>query len=232
MQISKFTSQLNKQGIARANRWLVRIYPPSGLSATNKAISNILSKGGSDINISLPSLDAADAVVDVLNNASIDIGGVNIGANFNIPTLGYVLTNMGSKNEALSLFCQSCQLPARDLSNLEFGEYGEKRSLGVKHTHDGFTTSYLCSEDLREKLFFEQWQNIAFDPITKRHSYYNEYISRVEVFKYNASWSKVKAAYQFNECYPSNVGSLELNQENTPLELTIQWKYRNYKKIT
>ena len=48
MNIGEMKSKLTTQGIARDNRWLCRIYPPPGLSNTNKTISNLISRGPLD----------------------------------------------------------------------------------------------------------------------------------------------------------------------------------------
>ena len=178
-------------------------------------------------------LDAIDAGVEALNNLNLDLGPVQVGTNFAIPTVGYALTNMGSKLEALNLFCQSCSIPGRDIDNSEWREYGELRSLGVMHTHSDISVTYYCSEDLREKLFFEQWQDIIWNPRSYQHGYYNSYISRIEVLKYDTSWRNNTATYRFEECYPTNVGEISLNQQEAGLiELAITFKYRKYERIS
>lgn len=233
MNIKDFHSQVNKQGLARANRWVVRVYPPTGLTATGRALSNALSQGGNRINVNLPGLDAIDAVTERIGNIGVDLGPVQIENNLAIPTLGYALTGMGEKLKAINLFTSSCTLPSRDISNEEWVEWGESRQLGVKHTHTDVSINYYCSEDLRERKFFEQWQDVVFNPATKQFGYYKDYISYIEIIKYDASWSKPTAVYRLNEAYPSNISALEMNHsENpSPLELTITFKYRNYEII-
>jgi len=229
MNIKDFQSQMSSQGLARNNRWVCTVYPPSGLTATGRSLSNVFSKGGTRVNVNLPGFDALDSAVGALNDLKVDLGPVQVENNLSLPTLGYALTNMGGKMKALNLFTSSCSLPARDIQNSEFREYGETRNLGVLHTHSDLTIEYYCSEDLREKQFFEQWQDLIFNPQTKQHSYYKDYISHLEITKYNASWKEKKIVYKFNECYPSNIGALELSSESGDiLKLQITFKYRNY----
>lgn len=231
MNLQQFKGQVSSQGIARTNRWVCRVFPPSGLTSTGNALSNALSTGGNRFNVNLPGLDAIDAGVAALNNLNVDLGPVNVGSNFGIPTLGYALTNMGGKLEAINLFCQSCSIPSRDMTNLEFSEYGELRSLGVMHTHGDVTIGYYCSEDLRERLFFEQWQDAIWNPITYNHGYYNTYTARIEIVKYDASWQNETAIYRLDEAYPTNIGALELSHAEGLSELSITFKYRKYERI-
>ena len=231
MNLQQFKGQVSSQGLARTNRWVCRIFPPPGVTSTGNALSNLLSTGGNRVNVNLPGLDSIDAGVAALNNLNVDLGPVNVGSNFGIPTLGYALTNMGGKMEALNLFCQQCSIPARDMSNLDWEEYGEKRSLGIKHTHGDFTISYYCSEDLRERRFFETWQDAIWNPNTFSHGYYKSYTSRIEISKYNQGWTSETAAYRMHECYPTNIGASELNHNEGLMELQITFKYRKYERI-
>lgn len=132
----------------------------------------------------------------------------------------------------LSLYVSKCQIPTRDMSNLEFTEYGETRSLGVKHVHTDLIFTFYLSEDLRERKLFEAWQDIIFNPITKQHAYYDDYISRIVIRKYDNNW-KHQESYLFNECYPTNIGGLEFAHEgDNLLEQEISFKFRNYERTT
>lgn len=229
MNIKQFVSQVSQQGLARQNRWVCTVYPPSGLTSTGRSLSNVLSKGGSRVNVNLPGLDAADAAVGVLNDLKVDLGPVQVENNLSIPTLGYVLTNMGGKMQALNLFTHACSIPQRDITTQEWSDYGERRKIGIIQTHGDLSIEYFCSEDLRERQFFEQWQDLIFNPVTKQHSYYKDYISRIEIAKYDASWKKKTVVYRFNEAYPSTVGALEMNSDaGDVLKLQVTFKYYNY----
>jgi hypothetical protein len=229
--IEKFKSQVSEQGLARDNRWLVRVYSPKSLSATNRAISNDISKGGNRFDIDLPFVDRLDEAVEQLNNIKVDLGFISASANKSIPTIGFSLSNMGKQLESLSFFAETCSIPGRDMSNLEFTEYGESRSLGVTHTHNGIEIGYFCSENLRERLFFEWWQDAIFNPRDKRYGYYEDYTARIEIEKLDKDFNKT-AAYRLNECYPTTVGALELQSgPGEVLRQNITFNFRNYERI-
>ena len=231
MQLEKFKAQVSKQGLAKANRWEFKIFPPSGLTSSGRAISNSLSKGGNRININLPGLDALDNAIGAISETEIDLGPVSIGLNRSLPTLGYVLTNVGDKLESISMFTESCSIPGRDLENMEFRYHGEKRSLGVRHTHEGVQVSFYCSEDLRERLFFEQWQDLIFNPVNKKHAFYKDYIGEIDIFKYDTSWKNVTAGYRLKEAYPTNISSQELSTgDGELLKIQVTFNYRFYEK--
>ena len=232
MRLDTFQSTINKQGLAKNFNWECRIYPPKGLSELN----NIFDFGIGPFNLSLnlPGIDLIDTAIESFNNLSIDLPGVSIGHNLGLPTLGYTLRNAGGPIDRINMFCNMCSIPERDIVNVDWKDTaGESRSLGLIHNHSrGMSVSYYCSEDLRERKFFETWQDAIFNPVNKRRSYYKDYIGTIEVIKYNSSWSQIEAVYKFNEAYPSNIASQTLSFEGASvLRLDIQYKYRNYQRI-
>lgn len=230
MNIREFQGQVSKQGLAKNNRWICTIYPPSGLTASGRALSNVLSRGGNQINVNLPGLDSIDAGVEMLNRMRVDLGPVQIGNNLAIPTLGYALTGMAGKIASLNMFASSCSIPSRDVNTQQWSEWGEARNLGGTHAHSDVTVEYYCSEDLRERLFFEQWQDIIFNPISKQYGFYKDYISRIEIAKYDSSWKKKTAVYTLFEAYPASISAMEMTHDaaGDVMKLSISFKYRNY----
>ena len=232
MQLDNFLSQVNKQGLAKGNRWIVSVYPPRGMTATGAILNNAINKGGNKLDINLPILDAADSITETIAGLGADLGGVSIGHNLNVPTLGYVLSNMSGTLDALNLFATSCSLPGRQIETIPYDVHGETRNIGVRHSHEGMSINYYCSENLREKDFFEQWQNIVFNPNNKRRGYYDDYAGTIEVKKYNTNW-KHEATYKFHECYPVGMSELGLDQEQAgaALQIAINFQFRYYEKV-
>ena len=229
--VGEMKAALSANGIARDNRWLCRIYPPKGLTSTGSLLSNLVSRGPLRVNVNLPGVDALDAATNQINDV-LDIGNNIIGSNLQLPTLGAVLTNQRGAVEALNLFCANAQIPGRDILSTEYRDYGESRQIGIRHQHADLTVTYYSSEDLRERRFFQNWQDLIFNPRAKQHAYYNEYSGRMEVSKFNQSWTKETAEYRFHEVYPTNVGVQELQSaEGDLLRLTITFKYYNYERL-
>lgn len=228
MNIGDFKARLSNQGISRSNRWTATVFPPRGLTSTGNALKDLL---GGRVNVNIPGLDLIDSSIDQINNV-LDIPNNILNTNVNLPTLGSVLNNTKGQVESLTMFVENAQIPQRDIYSTEYRVHGEKREIAVRHEHTDLTLSYYCSEDLRERKFFEQWQNVIFNPFTKQHGYYKDYIGSMEITKYNQSWSTETAIYKMNEVYPTNIGVQELSSaEGDLLRLNITFKYYNYERI-
>lgn len=217
---------MNRMGLARNTRWTCEVFPPKGLSAAKTTLDT----GKSTINV--PGLDALDDAIRKVNNAKLDFAGIKLQSNLGLPTLGYKINKTGTMMDAINLYCQSVVLPEREVLTSEWREHGESRSFGIVHSHKPVTITYFCSEDMRERLFFEQWQDIIFNSGSKRRGFYDEYISTIEISKYNASWTDMTSRYRFNEAYPINIAAQTLVYEGTSiLRLDVTFKYRNYERI-
>jgi hypothetical protein len=235
MQISEFKNQISTAGLSRSYNWVCRVFPPRALTTiTNQMqVNTNANQGGNRVNVNLPGVQVG---MDFPINFPVgDIGtvGLNVGTiNLGTPNRGFTLSNVGGVLESLNLYCMSCSIPSRDLQNIEWTDYGERRALGNRHRHTDFGVKYYCSENLFERFFFEQWQEIVFNSNTKRFGYYDDYVSTIEILKYNASWSNVEALYRLEEAYPSNVGALQLNHaDNSILQLDISFKYRKFTRL-
>ena len=59
-------------------------------------------------------------------------------------------------------------MPGRTLETTDFKTYGPKRSIVTGHSFSGeITMTVYCDKYLRQRGFFETWQQAAFDQGTK-----------------------------------------------------------------
>ena len=228
MNIGQFKTQISESGLARNSRWVCSVFPPKQLSSAMNTISKNL---GGGVTLNLPGIDLSN--IPLAEIATAQSGLPNISSSLNLPALGFNVLNGGTALQKLNLYCNMVTLPERDIRNVEWREHGESRQLGIVHNHSkGVSLSYYCSENLTERFFFEQWQDIIFNHQNKKRAYYDDYISSVEITKYDAGWNKPMSIYKLHEAYPTNVAAQTLNYEGTALmRLDINMKYRYYERL-
>ena len=89
-----------------------------------------------------------------------------------------------NENREVSMRCESINLPGRNLNTLtDTNIYGPTREVvdGVTYADD-ITMTFQASSGLEERVFFEEWQSLAFDERTWNVGYYNDYISTIDVY--------------------------------------------------
>tara|TARA_Y100000310_G_scaffold331776_1_gene405984 strand:- start:6729 stop:7805 length:1077 start_codon:yes stop_codon:yes gene_type:complete len=85
--------------------------------------------------------------------------------------------------ERLFFFCDSAQLPARNISDETKDQlYGPERKIARGHTWADLTLTFYMGQQMIEKMLFESWQNMAVNPFTFNANYYDEYIGSIELY--------------------------------------------------
>lgn len=227
-RIDDFRAAVSQNGLSRNNRFVLRVFPPRGLTSLGFGLNTIFGRVAGNVNI--PGLSSVNDIS--IPGINIPVGDLNIGANLNLPPLGYFIQNIGGRLTQMELFCVTASIPSRDVQSVNDDYHGATRKIGWKHLYADFTTEYYCSEDLKERDFFEGWQNIIFNRDTGSVGYYEDYASTVELLKYDYGFNRIQARYKFLEAYPTNVGEQAFSYDGTDeiTRLTITWAFRQYER--
>ena len=89
-----------------------------------------------------------------------------------------------SENRQVSMRCESVNLPGRNLNSAtDSNIYGPTREIvnGVTYAED-ITMTFQASSDLKERVFFEKWQALAFGDWDGRGGNWNvKYLSLIHI---------------------------------------------------
>ena len=137
--------------------------------------------------------------------------------------------------EAMLLRCSDVSMAGRTLNTALINEYGLIKKMVYRNTFTDFSMSFICSKDMREKKYFNNWMNKmsptpgpdlgtvngAFDV-----GYYDDYIAYVSVFLLDDT---LNTGYHihYHEAYPLSMTELQLGYatNNSFLKLTVNWAY-------
>jgi hypothetical protein len=111
------------------------------------------------------------------------------------------LNQMQSVNKQITLQCQTVTMPSHDLQTQNRAYASEPgREMVQTHGYAGtIDCTFLLSNDLREKHYFEQWQALAVDNYTHKANYYDDYIGSMEIYQLS---TKAKQRVQRNSPGP------------------------------
>ena len=132
------------------------------------------------------------------------------------------------------LRCESISFPGRNLDTTpDTNIYGPTREIVSGFSFAEVTGTFVCSSDMREKLFFETWQRLAFDPQSWALGYYDDYVGSVDIHQLDENDNK-RYGVQLVEAFPKNIEaqSLGYGQNDTLHKINVSFSYRYWKNLT
>ena len=137
----------------------------------------------------------------------------------------------GSANESreVSMRCESVNLPGRNLNTTtDSNIYGPTREVvdGVTYA-DEISMTFQASSGLEERVFFEEWQTLAFDERSWNVGYYNDYVKEVEIYVLDKQNNR-RYGLKLWEAFPKTINATELNQgtNNEIIKLEVVFTFR------
>ena len=143
------------------------------------------------------------------------------------PALGFTLSN---QTKTITLMCESIALAGRNVQSVLDITYGYRREVPYNApTYNPITMTFICTEGLQEKVFFDKWndrivsQKNGFD-----NEYYDNIIGTMKVKTLDRTLS-TNNSYEitYNEVYPKTVNSIEMNHstQNATVRLGVEMAY-------
>ena len=130
----------------------------------------------------------------------------------------------------ISLRCESVDLPGRSLNTtLDSNMYGIAPSIVDGITFGGtINMTFQASSDLEERVFFESWQETAWDRGTWNVGYYKDYIKDLEIYVLDVKNTR-RYGIRLMECFPKEIGPSTFDSapagDIVKIPVTMQYKY-------
>ena len=92
---------------------------------------------------------------------------------------------------------------------------------------EDITMTFQASSGLEERVFFEEWQELAFNKKTWNIGYYNDYVSEVDIYILDRQDQR-QFGIKLHEAFPKTIGPTELNQNsnNEIIKLTVNFSFK------
>lgn len=132
--------------------------------------------------------------------------------------------------ENLMIHCYSTDIPSKNIPTIERKTYGPIRKMPYSDviTEDA-TLNFICTNEMEERGFFEQWVNYIVKSNTYDVAYYDDFVTSVTLFQYDLE-GMIIAKYELQEAYPYLIGStsVDWSDNDSFLSLPVTFAYRNY----
>ena len=137
----------------------------------------------------------------------------------------------------VSMRCESIDLPGRSLNtSTDSNMYGIAPEIVDGITFGGtLAMTFQSSSDLEERVFFESWQEMAWDKGTWNVKYYKDYIKEIEIYVLDVTNTR-RYGIKLMECYPKDIGASSFNaspaSEIIKIPVTMAYRYWETLDIT
>ena len=145
--------------------------------------------------------------------------------------MGEQMMNGTARKTALR--CQTFEFPGRNLDTTEDTNiYGPVRNIVSGYSYAETTAVFQCSSDMKEKMFFETWQRLAYNPQTWAVQYYNDYSGSIKIFQLDET-DRQRYGIELVECFPKTIAAqaLDYSPVNAIQTVSVTFSYRYWKDL-
>jgi len=190
---------------------------------------------GNDLMATLASFVESTAF-GVLNNFLSEFHNDN---GYALPSRYDVIITSPAEGDArkVSMRCETIDLPGRALNtSTDSNMYGIAPEIVDGITFGGtLAMNFQASSDLEERVFFESWQEMAWDKGTWNVKYYKDYIKEIEIYVLDVKNTR-RYGIKLMECFPKEIGPTSLDWgpagDIIKIPVTMQYKYWETLDIT
>jgi hypothetical protein len=133
--------------------------------------------------------------------------------------------------------CETCALPAKNMKSVDRMTYGPVRRVAYSADYTPVTFSFIATDSMKEKEYFEIWQRSIVDNTESADStihdvaYYDDYIGEIWIKYYDKSGRNTYLT-KLKEAYPISVQETPLswNSNNEYIRITVTMMYRLFEE--
>jgi hypothetical protein len=144
----------------------------------------------------------------------------------------YITSPFGDSVRQIAMRCERASLAGRNLATTPHILSGPKREMPYTGMYDDLDLTFMCSESMIERRFFEAWQSKVIDPYSNYVGYYDDYVTDITVFQLGVD-GLASYGMTFQETYPKVIVAQELSYEasNSYHKLTITFAYHRHVRV-
>lgn len=137
-----------------------------------------------------------------------------------------LMKNHSVNNDRLILYCDKVTLPGSTFVSQPLKFFGEVIERPNEKTYNTVTLSFLVDGELDIKHYFDTWISSIINPITRTISYYDDYISTIDINL--TENNEIRYRTTLFEAYPKTINDIELDYASAEimrLSITLTYRY-------
>jgi hypothetical protein len=138
-----------------------------------------------------------------------------------------------SNARRVQAFCKSISMPDRDVQMKEIKHHGPARKFAYDYKSAPITASFYTDKFMRERSYFELWQQSAFSQVSNNYNFYDNYVSDINIFQLGSFESKnerddMTYAVKLFDCYPKVISTVDYAADGNEVQtfsVTFEFRY-------
>jgi len=128
---------------------------------------------------------------------------------------------LGLAPRDLSMMAESVSFPGQNIrAGTDVLRHGPQREVAQGMTYGPFSITFICTEGMLEKRFFETWQEFSVNKESWEPRFYKEYVGRIFLKSLNVA-EQPTYTVEILEAYPKTVNAQEFSYGSTGAYQTI-----------
>ena len=115
-----------------------------------------------------------------------------------------------SSSTQLMYRCEIAQLPGRTFATADQRTYGPVEKYPYLTTYNDLDLTFIVSDDMREKILFDEWIELINPKTTNNFSYKEEYSTDILINQYDLSNNLTYSA-KIIKAYPMSMNQMDLD---------------------
>jgi len=133
----------------------------------------------------------------------------------------------------VNAFCKSIIMPEREVIMKETRHNGPSRKFAIDFKSAAINATFYCDKFLRERTYFELWQQSAFSLKTFNYNFYDNYVSDINIFQLGSFDTRNERdattyAVKLFDCYPKIISPVEYAYDANDVQtfqVTFEFRY-------
>lgn len=144
----------------------------------------------------------------------------------------YLTSPFGTNIEEISLRCEATTLPGKSIATTTHTIYGASREKPYNQIFETQEMTFICSEGMNEKKFFDAWLSLIIDPTSGYIGYHDDYATDIEIYQMGTD-GYASYGVKLHEAFPKVISPLTLGyaENDTYHKLTISFSYLYWTRV-
>ena len=171
---------------------------------------------------------------DTLKSQILPEGGLATNERYQVIFSGDVVNRIdpdSKTNQRLQFLCDNVAIPTKSIAAVDKFIYGISYQMPYRQTFAEVSMSFYVTDEMKEKIFFDNWQKRIVDQDTGDLKFHSNYTCTIEVNKFsktNSDFINPTYSIRIQGAWPSIVSEIQLNHsgggEVIRLPVTFQYK--------